>query len=148
MATLGSKPISSGASTVAPNIATTCWSPSARVWAMGRRSSGAMTPDVRSVQRGKYVRYRWSFIASPGCGKTRIEYPIGVGVLQQRSPRGHVAGLPAIAAVVRGTPNAYRGVTRDAVHRRAAHRQRGNSNPPTEEAPWQPKHPRPKAFTA
>ena len=54
IATLGSKPISSGASTVAPNIATTCCRPSASVGPAGRRSSGAITPDVRVVQRGKY----------------------------------------------------------------------------------------------
>jgi hypothetical protein len=31
IATFGSKPMSSGASTVAPNMATTCWMPSAIV---------------------------------------------------------------------------------------------------------------------
>jgi hypothetical protein len=43
IATLGSKPISSGASTVAPNIAITCCTPRAAVCGQGRRSSGATT---------------------------------------------------------------------------------------------------------
>jgi hypothetical protein len=43
MATLGSKPISRGPSTVAPNIATTCWMPNATVCGHGSRSSGATT---------------------------------------------------------------------------------------------------------
>ena len=43
MATLGSKPMSSGASTVAPNIAMTCCTPIAVVCGQGRRSSGATT---------------------------------------------------------------------------------------------------------
>src|SRR5260370_39935788 len=42
-ATLASKPISSGPSTVPPNIATTCWMPSAIVCGHGSRSSGATT---------------------------------------------------------------------------------------------------------
>src|SRR5260370_41727510 len=42
-ATLASKPISSGPSTVPPNIATTCWTPSAIVCAHGSRSSDATT---------------------------------------------------------------------------------------------------------
>src|SRR5260370_31227429 len=42
-ATLASKPISSGPSTVPPNIATTCWTPSAIVCGHGSRSSGATT---------------------------------------------------------------------------------------------------------
>jgi hypothetical protein len=50
MAMFGSKPISSGASTVAPNMATTCWRPMATIWGQGRRSSGAITPWVFSVQ--------------------------------------------------------------------------------------------------
>ena len=45
-ATFGSKPISSGASTVAPNIATTCCAPIATVCGHGSRSSGAITPSV------------------------------------------------------------------------------------------------------
>src|SRR5476649_1344896 len=42
-AMLGSKPISSGARIVEPNIATTCCRPSAVVCGHGRRSSGATT---------------------------------------------------------------------------------------------------------
>jgi hypothetical protein len=53
IATFGSKPISNGASTVAPNIATTCWMPSAKVCGAGSRSSGAITPSRFTVQRGK-----------------------------------------------------------------------------------------------
>ena len=56
MATLGSKPMSSGASTVAPNMAMTCCTPSAAVCAQDRRSSGATTaPGGASTgrQRGK-----------------------------------------------------------------------------------------------
>src|SRR5262245_44447123 len=41
--TLASKPISSGPSTVPPNIASTCWTPSATVCGHGSRSSGATT---------------------------------------------------------------------------------------------------------
>src|SRR5690348_17548366 len=41
--TLASRPIRIGASTLAPNIATTCCRPSAVVCPHGRRSSGAMT---------------------------------------------------------------------------------------------------------
>jgi hypothetical protein len=44
IATLGSKPISNGASTVAPNIATTCCTPRASDVPSGSRWSGATTP--------------------------------------------------------------------------------------------------------
>ncbi|CFO34482.1 Uncharacterised protein [Bordetella pertussis] len=57
IATLGSKPISSGASTVEPNMATTCWAPMAMFLGQDRRSSGAMTApgtvSSASRQRGK-----------------------------------------------------------------------------------------------
>ena len=43
-ARFGSKPITSGATTVAPNIASTCWKPMASVPGQGSRSSGAITP--------------------------------------------------------------------------------------------------------
>jgi len=58
IATFGSNPIKSGARTVEPNIATTCCRPSARVCGSGRRSSGAITPSVRSFQCGKYEASR------------------------------------------------------------------------------------------
>src|SRR5512141_293302 len=54
MAALASKPMSAGASTVEPNMANTCWTPSARVGGQGSRSSGAIgatVPPRRSVQR-------------------------------------------------------------------------------------------------
>src|SRR6218665_1150513 len=50
MATLGSKPISSGASTVAPNIATPCCTPIAIVCGQGSRSSGATTTPGRALR--------------------------------------------------------------------------------------------------
>ena len=53
IATFGSKPISSGASTVAPNIATTCCSPTRMVGPVGRRSSGRITPSRLIVQTMK-----------------------------------------------------------------------------------------------
>ncbi|MNJ69009.1 hypothetical protein D3C77_653090 [compost metagenome] len=58
IATLGSKPISSGASTVEPNMATTCCAPIATFLGQDNLSSGAMmTPGSASSarrQRGKY----------------------------------------------------------------------------------------------
>jgi hypothetical protein len=51
IATFGSNPISSGHSTVAPNITMACCSPAMIVCPVGSRSSGAMTPPrVFSVQ--------------------------------------------------------------------------------------------------
>ncbi|MGY4327176.1 hypothetical protein ACVWWG_001593 [Bradyrhizobium sp. LB7.2] len=52
-ATLGSNPISSGAMIVEPDIATQCWRPETTVWPSGNRSSGMITPEDFSVQRGK-----------------------------------------------------------------------------------------------
>ncbi len=49
----GSKPIRIGASTVEPNIATTCWMPMAMVCGHGRRSSGATSPAIFSVHVGR-----------------------------------------------------------------------------------------------
>ena len=42
-----------GASTVAPNMATTCCRPTIIVWPVGRRSSGMMMPSVLRDHRGK-----------------------------------------------------------------------------------------------
>jgi hypothetical protein len=63
-ATLGSKPIRIGASTVAPNIATTCWAPIANVCGQGSRSSGAITPSVLTGHAGKPAV---PIVATPGC---------------------------------------------------------------------------------
>ena len=52
-AALGSNPISSGAMIVDPDIATQCWRPETMVWPHGSRSSGMITPEVFSFQRGK-----------------------------------------------------------------------------------------------
>jgi hypothetical protein len=52
-ATLGSNPISSGAMIVEPDIATQCWRPETTVWPHDSRSSGMITPEVLSFQRGK-----------------------------------------------------------------------------------------------
>src|SRR5690606_32909139 len=57
MATLGSKPISSGAKMVEPNMATTCCAPMAIFCVQGKHSSGCTTepgaePSTRR-QRGK-----------------------------------------------------------------------------------------------
>src|SRR5689334_7731210 len=71
-ATFGLKPIKSGASTVEPNIATTCCRPSAMLCGAGNRSSGATTPLVRSVHCGKYERSASAFIASPGNRAPRL----------------------------------------------------------------------------
>src|SRR5687767_1433496 len=50
---LGSKPMRMGTSTVAPNMANTCCSPTTSVCPHGRRSSGPITPLATGVQRGK-----------------------------------------------------------------------------------------------
>jgi hypothetical protein len=51
--TFGSKPMRRGARTVAPNMATTCCSPTTTVAPAGSRSSGMTTPSVLRLQRGK-----------------------------------------------------------------------------------------------
>jgi hypothetical protein len=38
---------------VEPDIATQCWRPETTVWPSGNRSSGMITPEDFSVQRGK-----------------------------------------------------------------------------------------------
>ena len=53
IATLGSNPIRIGASTVEPNMATTCCRPAITVCPVGRRSSGITSPEVFSVHFGK-----------------------------------------------------------------------------------------------
>ena len=53
MEVFGSKPISKGASAVEPNMATTCCKPMAAVCGQDRRSSGATSPVVLRVHRGK-----------------------------------------------------------------------------------------------
>ena len=53
LATFASNPINRGASTVAPNIATTCCTPSAIVCGQASRSSGATTAASVCRQRGK-----------------------------------------------------------------------------------------------
>ena len=49
MAVFGLKPMMTGASTVAPNMAKMCWMPSATDCAAGGRSSGAMIPSRLTV---------------------------------------------------------------------------------------------------
>ena len=52
IARLGSSPITSGNTKVAPNIATTCWAPSPTVLPQGSRSSGATgSPGAGSTSR-------------------------------------------------------------------------------------------------
>src|SRR5687767_13193228 len=50
MARLGSNPIRIGATTVAPNMASTCWNPIAIVCPQGSRSSALTIPDRVSLQ--------------------------------------------------------------------------------------------------
>src|SRR5690242_6388244 len=57
IAVLGLKPMRIGPKTVAPNMASTCCRPTRIVCPQGRRSSGAMTPPVFTVQLGKYPRF-------------------------------------------------------------------------------------------
>src|SRR5579884_1286097 len=64
IAVLGGKPISSGATTVEPNIASVCCSPSATLSAHGSRSSGAITPARFSRQENT--------VASP----THVAHPL------------------------------------------------------------------------
>src|SRR6516165_3569411 len=76
IAILGSKPISNGARTVEPNIATTCCIPSAMVCGQGRRSSGATTMlsagslkvqlNMVSLCRCELVANSYEAVATPG----------------------------------------------------------------------------------
>src|SRR5436190_23469985 len=69
--TLGSKPIRIGASTVEPNMATTCCRPSAVVCGHGRRSSGATTvPSAAGFSfhsmAERLPRFRGAIVQSSG----------------------------------------------------------------------------------
>ncbi|MDT4827161.1 hypothetical protein FQZ97_604980 [compost metagenome] len=74
IAMLGLKPIRIGASTVAPNMAITCWMPIAPVCSQGSRSSGAMTAPLASVDTGFSVQLNMCFLLLGWCvfgGSTR-----------------------------------------------------------------------------
>src|SRR5215218_2471837 len=64
MARLGSNPIRIGATTVAPNMAGTCWNPIAIVWPQGSLSSGLTIPDRVSFQE-RIIVLLLAFPAAP-----------------------------------------------------------------------------------
>src|SRR5437899_906014 len=91
METLGSNPISSGASTVAPNIATTCCMPTTTVCPIGSRSSGRMIPSVFSFQPDKNPSVSAAVLAA-GIENRESCFFNRFGQLIYREDRGKFAG--------------------------------------------------------
>src|SRR5215211_558983 len=67
MARLGSSPITTGNTKVAPNIATTCWAPIPTVLPQGRRSSGATgSPGAGVTSRQLNIVDIWFLLTVKG----------------------------------------------------------------------------------
>src|SRR4029453_849287 len=94
MATLGSNPISSGASTVAPNIAITCWAPSAAVCGHGNLSSGATTtPGCAATSRHRGLKLIGTlledrFARRRQCRGAQARLGCGLSALDSAAKRG------------------------------------------------------------
>ena len=91
MARLGSSPITSGNTKVAPNMATTCWAPIPTVLPHGSRSSGATgSPGAGVTSRQLNIVDIWILLRVKGTEHldlvTHITHPGGRNPAEERRP--------------------------------------------------------------